>query len=440
MGDVMDKVKIVSFEIENVKRVQAVSLTPAETGLTTLGGNNRQGKSSCLDGIMSALGGEKFTPRDPVRDGAAKGQTTVKLSNGVTVVRTFTDKGTYLKVDAPMGSKKAGQGLLNDFISAFALDLSSFLNATDKERANILLEIIGVDLNPFDEKISKLEADRLAVGRQEVKAKGHAESMPYDEAAGTTLLTPTDVMTELEHKVNVNAKNRQIRERAEAFQANVKLQVSKIHHAQSVLFDAEEKVTSASAELKEQQCTLARMEEEYKQAFEQTESLKDEDTTALKSKLAEIDARNAQIRQNLERDKALSEVESHHEEYLNLQHQIETIRDEKKTLLDGASMPLEDLSVENGVLIYKGHAWDCMSHAEQLMASTAICRAINPKMGFVLIDKLESMDVTTLKEFGKWLEREGLQAITTRVSRGDECSVIIEDGLIKEETETIKFD
>ena len=34
----------------------------------------------------------------------------------------------------------------------------------------------------------------------------------------------------------------------------------------------------------------------------------------------------------------------------------------------------------------------------------------------------------TLREFGEWLESEGLQAIATRVSTGDECSVIIEDG------------
>ena len=38
------------------------------------------------------------------------------------------------------------------------------------------------------------------------------------------------------------------------------------------------------------------------------------------------------------------------------------------------------------------------------------------------------MDRDTLAEFGEWLESEGLQAIATRVSTGDECSVIISDG------------
>ena len=56
---------------------------------------------------------------------------------------------------------------------------------------------------------------------------------------------------------------------------------------------------------------------------------------------------------------------------------------------------------------------------------------LNPKCGFVLLDKLEQMDLQTLQEFGKWLEQEGLQAIATRVSTGEECSIIISDGYVE---------
>ena len=49
----------------------------------------------------------------------------------------------------------------------------------------------------------------------------------------------------------------------------------------------------------------------------------------------------------------------------------------------------------------------------------------------MLLDKLEQMDVETLREFVEWLEQEGLQAIATRVSTGSECSIIIEDGYDK---------
>mgnify|MGYP003237100150 FL=1 len=48
------------------------------------------------------------------------------------------------------------------------------------------------------------------------------------------------------------------------------------------------------------------------------------------------------------------------------------------------------------------------------------------------------MDTDTLQDFGAWLEREGLQVIATRVSTGDECSVIIEDGMVKNEEPAVK--
>ena len=71
-----------------------------------------------------------------------------------------------------------------------------------------------------------------------------------------------------------------------------------------------------------------------------------------------------------------------------------------------------------------------MSGSDRLKVSTAIVRKLNPECGFVLLDKLEQMDMEVLKEFGEWLEAEGLQAIATRVSTGEECSIIIEDGYV----------
>ena len=86
--------------------------------------------------------------------------------------------------------------------------------------------------------------------------------------------------------------------------------------------------------------------------------------------------------------------------------------------------------MEDGELVYHGQKWDNMSGSEQLKVSTAIVRRLNPECGFVLLDKLEQMDLDTLHEFGQWLEQEGLQAIATRVSTGGECSLIIEDGYV----------
>ena len=82
--------------------------------------------------------------------------------------------------------------------------------------------------------------------------------------------------------------------------------------------------------------------------------------------------------------------------------------------------------------------WDGLSGSKQLKVATAIVRKLNPNCGFVLIDKLEQMDTDTLKEFGEWLEGEGLQAIATRVSTGEECTILIEDGYSKSNIATPK--
>ena len=124
-------------------------------------------------------------------------------------------------------------------------------------------------------------------------------------------------------------------------------------------------------------------------------------------------------------------AEEYKNQYEDLTNSIKNLRKEKIDLLNGANLPLEGLSVENGVITYKDQPWDNMSGSEQLIVATAIVRKINPQCEFVLMDKLEQMDLETLQDFGNWLKENHLQAIATRVSTGEECQIIIEDGYVK---------
>ena len=131
---------------------------------------------------------------------------------------------------------------------------------------------------------------------------------------------------------------------------------------------------------------------------------------------------------NLSRQQAEEEAAHYRDQYDALTRELEEVRTARRELLSGAEMPLPGLSVEEGELVYGGARWDCMSGADQLRVGTAIIQKLNPQCGFVLLDKLEQMDLDTLKDFGGWLEQQSLQAIATRVSTGGECSVIIEEG------------
>ena len=162
--------------------------------------------------------------------------------------------------------------------------------------------------------------------------------------------------------------------------------------------------------------------------------LQDESTEELERSIAGYEAINGKIRANMDREKAMDEARVLGGQYEGMTEKIEDVRKRKRDLLNGANLPLPELGVEGGELTYQGQRWDCMSSADQLRVATAIVRALNPRCGFVLLDKLEQMDLDTLRDFGAWLEAEDLQVIATRVSTGSECSVIIEDGQVATDT------
>ena len=157
--------KINRLEIENVKRIKAVKLEPAENGLTIIGGNNNQGKTSVLDSIAWALGGDRYRPSQAVREGSViPPYLHIVMNNGLVVERK--GKNSDLKVTDPSG-KKAGQQLLNEFVNQLALDLPKFMEANGKEKAQILLQIIGVGdrLTQLEQEEKQLYNERLAIGR-----------------------------------------------------------------------------------------------------------------------------------------------------------------------------------------------------------------------------------------------------------------------------------
>ena len=418
-------VKITSFEAENVKRIKAVQFTPSEDGLTIIGGKNANGKTSVLDSIVYALGGEKYRPKNFNRDGSAvPGKIKIELSNGLIVERS--GKNATLKVTDPTG-RKAGQKLLNEFIEPLALNLPKFLNASDKEKGETLLQIIGVgeELAELDKQENLIYGERTLVGRDADKKAKLAEALEYYPDAPEELVSASELIKQQQEILAKNGRNEEFRQKANDLEKKEAL--------------AWEKVTLAQAELEKAQARLEELKKEFNEVSEAKEAaffdaskLEDESTVEIEESIANIEEINRRVRANLTKANAIDEAEQLRNEYSKMTDKLEEVRNKRKALLDSADLPLEGLSVNEGALVYKGQQWSDMSSAEQLIVATAIVRKLNPECGFVLMDKLEQMDTDTLTEFGSWLEAEGLQVIATRVSTGEECSIIIEDGTVAE--------
>lgn len=412
-----EPVKINELLIENVKRVKAVQFEPSVDGLTIIGGRNGQGKTSVLDAIAWALGGNNYKPSVPERDGAlVPPNLHIELSNGLIVERK--GKNSTLKVTDPNGNK-SGQQLLNEFVSTLALDLPKFINGSDKDKADSLLKILGIGdvLAQLDVKENQLYAQRTEVGRIADRKKKAADEMPMYPNVPKEPVSATELIKQQQEILARNGENEQKRQNAARYER--------------MLAEAQIAFNEAKAALQkaEQDCLTAR---------KSAEDLHDESTAELEKNLAEIEALNIKIRANSTKEAAEVEANNLQQEYDGLTEQIESIREERSKLLDSAELPLPGLSVKDGKLIYNNMPWDGMSGSDQLKVATAIVRKLNPQCGFVLMDKLEQMDLETLQEFGAWLKQEGLQVIATRVSTGDECSIIIEDGMVKGDTEAVK--
>lgn len=399
--------KINKLEIENVKRIKAVKLEPKENGLTIIGGNNNQGKTSVLDSIAWALGGEKYKPSQAAREGSAIPPSLhIVMNNGLVVERK--GKNSALKVTDPSG-QKAGQQLLNEFVEQLALDLPKFMESSGKEKARTLLQIIGVgdQLESLDKEEKELYNERLYVGRTADQKEKFAKEQPYYPDAPKELVSPSELIRQQQEILAKNGENQRKRERLHELEQ----EYQRVNEQMSALLKKQEEIENSLA--------IAR---------QSASDLNDQSTAELEESISNIEEINRKVRANLDKDKAEDDAKEYRNKYNSLTQKIEEVRSQKTKLLDSADLPLPELSVKDGELVYKGQQWDNMSGSDRLKVSTAIVRKLNPNCGFVLLDKLEQMDLNTLKEFGEWLEAEGLQAIATRVSTGGECSIIIEDG------------
>jgi DNA repair exonuclease SbcCD ATPase subunit len=402
-------IKINKLEIENVKRVKAVKIEPSASGLTVIGGDNNQGKTSVLDSIAWALGGEKYRPSSAQREGSIiPPNLHIVMSNGLVVERK--GKNSDLKVIDPNG-KKGGQQLLNEFVEQLALDLPKFMKSSSKDKANALLQIIGVgsQLAELELKETELYNQRRAIGQIADQKKKYAKEQEYYPDAPKEPVSASELIRQQQEILTRNGENQKKRQNLQYFENK-----------------AEEIQKKLDALLAEQSQVLTDLETARKSALD----LHDESTAELEENIANIETINRKVRANLDKDKAEEDAQEYMDQYNKLTADIEDVRKQKVQLLDNADLPLEGLSVTDGELTYNEFKWDNLSGSDQLKVSTAIVRKLNPNCGFVLLDKLEQMDLKTLKEFGTWLENEGLQAIATRVSTGNECSIIIEDGYV----------
>lgn len=299
-------VKINSLAIENVKRVKAVQMELAQNGLTVIGGRNGQGKTSVLDAIAWALGGDKFKPSNAARDSSTiPPEIHIELSNGLIVERKGVKSA--LKVIDPSG-EKAGQKLLDSFIEKLALDLPKFMGMNSKDKANTLLQIIGIgdELAELDAKEAQRYNRRLEIGRIAKTKRSYADELEYYPDAPTEPVSASDLIKQQQEILAQNGENQRKREQLAKMTEEHETITLQIAQLKASLEEAQTKQESLLADIETAQKTVA--------------ELVDESTEELETNIAQVDDINRKVRANQEKEKAQAEAEELSAEYLSLIH------------------------------------------------------------------------------------------------------------------------
>ena len=340
-------------------------------------------------------------------------------------------KNASLTVTDPTG-RRSGQQLLNAFVEPLALDLPRFMEASDKEKADILLRIIGIgtELHTRDLEIKALYDKRTFTGQLAAQKKHFAEELISYPDAPEEPVSASDLIRQQQEILARNGENQRKRNQLDKL-------IDEKNQLNFTLRDLDEKIEDLKEEYEQTQAKFTDLEKQIFQARKSAAQLQDESTAELEASIRGIEEINQKVRANLEKSRAEDEAARYASDYDKLTEAITRKRADRMALLNGADLPLPELSVEDGALTYKGKHWRDMSGSDQLRVAAAIVRRLNPDCGFVLLDKLEQMDMTTLQEFSAWLEAEHLQAIATRVSTGSECQIIIEDGMVKDAETTL---
>lgn len=412
--------KIIKLTSENVKRLSAVEITP-EGHMVVIGGRNAQGKTSVLDSILYALGGKSAIQAKPLREGAEKGKVVVELENLI-VTRTFTSSGGgTLRVENKDGAQfKSPQSILDNLTGQLSFDPLAFSRMEPRKQLETLRELVGIDFSEEDKRRKELFEERTVVNREGKSLAAQYDASQYHENAPEEEIKLSSLLSEQE------ALEEKQRSHEEAVRTLSSIADMK-KHCEREITEIEARLASKKKELEE----LNKSVSEASEALEKTPSVESQ-IAEVKQSIATADEANRKVRDNKKKEELSAQLEEKRAESKKLGESIVAIDEAKQAKIAAADFPIEGLSIGEDGVLYNGIPLSQASAAEQLRVSIAIGISANPKLRVMLIKDGSLLDSESLAIVADMAQRSDTQVWMERVGSGSECSVIIEDGHIKD--------
>ena len=393
--------KIVSLEAENVKHLKAVHIKP-DGSAVIIGGDNEQGKTCVLDSIEYALHGAGSIPSKPIRNGQKKARVVLDLGKLV-VTRTFTSKGTNLTVKNKDGATFGSpQAMLDELVGELSFDPLEFSKMDARKQAEVLKQLVGLDFDSLNAKYKKLFDERTAINREGKALKSSLDQMmKHDDIP--------------DKEVSISDLNQEWAKAVEHNQGIIFKQHDLDNDVQE-LAGLKKRVAALTKSVKAQQAALG--------------STKKVDSQSVKTKMDEAEQTNSYVRSNRMYNEVDAQVSDLRKKSMSLTGKITDLVDKKSEMLEKAKFPIKGLAIDEDGVTFEDIPFVQCSAAQRIRVSVAIGLAMNPELRVLLIREGSLLDQKNLALIAKMAEKADAQIWIERVSKGKECSIIIEDGSV----------
>ena len=386
--------KILRLCAHNIKRLQAIDITPPDEPVILISGRNDQGKSSALDSIQLALDADslKKAVTVPLRHGAHHGDIALDLGEGQTVQvevsRTYTENGTsYLNVWADGEKIKSPQAFLDALNGALSFDPHAFAKMEPTRQHATLLELVHLDveLAALDAEYADTFETRTSVNRdlKQQEAVLAKIAVPAPDLP-TSELSAAAILAAIQATQDTRLQNATQRQQLTALRDEATAAKKGLDDLEQTIRDLETRLQAVRAEREEKQQAYTALLTRGRELAATVRILVDPDLSPLQEQFTTIEERNEAIRTGQKYRTQAAEVARLRRESTALTAQLERIKDTKDTALRQAKFPIEGLGF-----------WRLGSRSrtplppsrqpQQLRISLAIAMALNPTLRVIRI-------------------------------------------------------
>lgn len=472
--------KISKIKISNLFGIKEQELDGKSIEIS---GNNGLGKTSILDSIRLAL--TNSSSRDYiVKNGETEGEIFIETDTGLTIDRKKrTNSNDYKSIKNNGKEIPSPETFLKDIFTEMQLNPVEFANMSKQEQNRAILDLIEFDwdINWIKEQFGEIpEGIDYSQNILQVLEDIQAEDSPYykerqninrdirNKTAFIEDIAKTipenyniekwenfDLTYKLKELMTIKEKNSQIEE-AKSFISSYDNRIKGYEADRQISISAEEKNIQIERESLEKE--IATMEEKIKADKEKLLTLKSklED----KKKIIDLEYQNkvAALDESIQRAKVFANEEkvdttqlqeecdlaekmkSHINEYKRmsslqdeitdlkersekLTEKIDLARDLPGEILKIAKLPIEGLSVKNGLALVNGIPVSGLSEGEKLMLCIDITLAKENNLKLILLDGVEKLSEENREKVYKKCIDSGLQFIATRTDNNNELII-----------------